>query len=299
VTRQHQLASYVIRDLDSYDELRECVAIQERTWGPDFTELVPAAMLWVATRTGGVVAGAFDQDTRMVGFVFGVTGYRNGHPLHWSDMLAVLPDARGAGLGQALKRHQRQVLLGRGIRDMYWTFDPLEARNAWLNLARLGAVSREYVPDCYGASSSPLHAGLATDRLVAHWKLDAARVRRRLGETDAGPAPAASPPAAPLINPPAAAPAAPPVDPSAAPLVNPPGRLDLEVRAPLVRLRIPEDIQALKQTDLEAARAWRAETRAAFLAYLGRGYGVVEILREESGSSYLLADPEAYAALSS
>jgi predicted GNAT superfamily acetyltransferase len=102
----------------------------------------------------------------------GFAGWVGGRPIHWSDMLAVLPEARDLGLGRRLKEFQRDTLLERGVRDVYWTFDPLESRNAHLNFGHLGVTCREYVRDCYGQSASHLHAGLATDRFVVHWALD-------------------------------------------------------------------------------------------------------------------------------
>jgi predicted GNAT superfamily acetyltransferase len=275
---------YRIRELESYDQIRDCVAIQERTWGPDFHEIVPAAILWVAARTGGIVAGAYDPADRLVGFVFGISGYREGRPLHWSDMLAVLPEARGAGLGRALKEHQRRVLLQRGIRDVFWTFDPLESRNAHLNFARLGAVAREYIRDCYGTSQSPLHRGLGTDRLVAHWQLASPRVRERM-ENAAGAWANGAAAGAGAGRPPVAEQVA------SLPLANAEGGVALP-EAPLVRVRIPGDIQALKDADPGASRHWRESTRAAFETYLGRGYTVVELVRESAEwSSYLLEAP--------
>jgi predicted GNAT superfamily acetyltransferase len=272
--------SHAIRDLTDYADLRRCVTIQERTWGAGFTEIVPPAILWIATRTGGVVAGAFEPGGELVGFVFGISGFREGRPVHWSDMLAVLPEGRGAGLGRSLKLHQRRVLLEGGIRDVYWTFDPLESRNAHINFGRLGAVSGEYIPDCYGTSDSPLHAGLATDRLVVHWRLDAARVASRLAGEDMSRTPSDPD----VINPSAHAP-----------------RLDLDAEQLL--LRIPSDIQAVKRQDPGEALRWRETVREALQHYLDRGYLVVDLVRSpEDGrdlSGYVLArDSAAQAALS-
>ena len=151
--------------------MEQCVALQKATWGDGFDQVVPAAMLWVAQRTGGVASGAFAEDGTLLGFVFGITGVENGRLIHWSDMLAVAPAARGTGLGLALKQHQRELLLGRGVEIVYWTFDPLEARNAHINFERLGVVAREYLRDVYGETGSHLHAGIGTDRLVAEWHI--------------------------------------------------------------------------------------------------------------------------------
>src|SRR5438067_3815899 len=161
-----------VRRVATLAEYQTCVAIQEETWGQGFRELVPTAILMVAQKLGGVCAAAFDAHDRMLGFVFGITGLKDGALVHWSDLLAVRPEARGAHLGERLKRYQRELVLAVGVHTMYWTFDPLVARNAHLNLVRLGARAAEYVPNMYGdRTGSPLHGALATDRFVAEWDL--------------------------------------------------------------------------------------------------------------------------------
>ena len=170
-----------IRPLNGHAEMKQCVALQRITWGAGFDQTVPSAILWVAQETGGVASGAFAPDGSLAGFVFGISGVRDDRLVHWSDMLAVRPDARGIGLGFALKLHQRELLLTLGIDVVYWTFDPLEARNAHLNFRRLGAVAGEYLRDVYGDTGSELHAGIGTDRLLAEWHLRSPRVERRLG----------------------------------------------------------------------------------------------------------------------
>jgi predicted GNAT superfamily acetyltransferase len=257
----------IIRPLASYSEMKRAVEFQRVIWGSNFTELVPAVMFWAAVRTGGIVAGAFDNAGDMLGLLFGLTGWDGTGPIHWSDMLGVHPAARGRGIGLALKRYQRDRLLEAGITRVQWTFDPLEARNAHINFARLGVTAREYIRDCYGASTSPLHRGIGTDRLVADWHLSAARVRRRMDE-------AADPPTDDLRD---------------APLINAPDEpLRLDLAEPRVSLRIPAEIQQLKERDAVAARRWREHTRAAFEAYLGRGYEVRELIRDDAESRYLL-----------
>jgi predicted GNAT superfamily acetyltransferase len=145
-------------------------------------------MFLLADRIGGQVLGAFDGDI-MAGFAMALPGYRNGQPYLHSHMLAVLPQYRNLGLGRRMKLAQRDDALARGFELMEWTFDPLEIKNAHLNIARLGAICRRYQPDFYGPSSSPLQGGLPTDRLYAEWWLNSPRVRRHLGE----PAPAEHP----------------------------------------------------------------------------------------------------------
>lgn len=264
-----------IRPLSSHEDLRACVALQRETWGQDFSELVPAAILLVSQRIGGVTAGAFDDDGTLQGFVFGMTGWEAGRPVHWSDMLAVRRAARGRGVGTLLKRHQRDRLLAIGVASVYWTFDPLESRNAHINFARLGIIAREYETNLYGDTDSPLHAGIGTDRLVALWPIASERVRRRL-EGGAAPAPVAF----------ADAPATIPVVMDGG--LPRPGEPRLELEQGRIRVAVPADIQALKRDDLPLARAWRERTRTTFLHYLGRGWEVRELVREGAWSSYVL-----------
>src|SRR5213079_532117 len=161
-----------IRHLSTHEDFVACVALQEDTWGAAFSERVPAAILKVSQRLGGITAGAFDAQDRLLGFVFGMTGVENGRLVHWSDMLAVRPELRDHGIGRRLKEFQRDTLLERGVGLVYWTFDPLVARNAHLNFNRLGVRVSEYVIDMYGSDTeSALHRGLGTDRFIVAWDI--------------------------------------------------------------------------------------------------------------------------------
>ena len=175
-------------------EYERCVEVQLAVWGYSDGDLIPKRVFIVAQRIGGQVIGAFDRDV-LVGFAMALPGYRDGKPYLHSHMLAVLPKYRNAGLGRRLKLAQRDDALARGFDRMEWTFDPLEIKNAHLNLVRLGAIVRRYIRDFYGPSTSLLQGGLPTDRLVAEWWLRSERVRRILGEDKAGEGMAA--PAAP------------------------------------------------------------------------------------------------------
>lgn len=268
-------AALRIRPLTSHDDLQACVALQRETWGPGFSELVPAAILLVAQRIGGVAAGAFDEAGVLQGFVFGLTGWEDGRPVHWSDMLAVRPEARNQGLGTRLKRHQRNHLLPMGVETVYWTFDPLESKNAWVNFARLGIVARDYAPNLYGDTDSPLHAGIGTDRLVALWPIASERVRTRL----AGERP---PEAAAFAHAPMAVPVRVEAD------VPRCGAARLDLEEARLRVPVPADIQSLKARDRGLALQWRECTRAAFTRYLEAGWEVRELVREGAWSSYIL-----------
>ena len=162
-------------------DFERCVEVQLAVWGYSDGDLIPKRVFIVAQRIGGQVIGAFDRD-ELVGFAMSLPGYRAGKPYLHSHMLAVLPEYRNAGLGRSLKLAQREDALARGFDLMEWTFDPLEIKNAHLNIVRLGAIARRYMPDFYGPSTSPLQGGLPTDRLVAEWWLRSDRVRRTLGE---------------------------------------------------------------------------------------------------------------------
>ncbi|MFN2399380.1 MAG: hypothetical protein ABR543_12170 [Gemmatimonadaceae bacterium] len=259
-----------IRRVQTPDEYAACVAIQIETWGEGFTERVPATILQVAQYVGGVTAGAFNADGRLLGFVFGMTGIRDGRLVHWSDLLAVRPEARDHGLGRRLKFYQRDILLPLGIETMYWTFDPLVARNAHLNLTRLGAHVAEYVPDLYGVETgSAVHGALGTDRFIVNWNIGGADRKAAPaaiasggvgggGHSDYGTGPETE--HAPLIN---------------APLNGDGVPVDGElIDAPAVRLEIPNDIMTVIDRDARVARRWRDTTRRAFLWYLARGYRV-------------------------
>lgn len=168
-----------IRALDHVGEFRQCVELQRLVWGFDDSDLVPSRMFVVSRKIGGQVFGAWDGD-RLAGYALAMPGDRNGHLYLHSHMLAVLPEYRNAGLGRLLKLRQREDALARGIDLMEWTFDPLEIKNAYFNLERLGAVTRRYVPNQYGFTSSRLQGGLPSDRLVAEWWLRSQRVERAL-----------------------------------------------------------------------------------------------------------------------
>jgi len=250
-----------IRPFESHADRAQCVALQELTWGKAFTEKIPAAMLLVAQETGGVTAGAFDDDGTMMGFVFGVTGVRHGKLMHWSDMLAVRPEARGHRLGERLKEFQRDHCRALGVHTIYWTYDPLVARNAHLNLNRMGARVDEFVVAMYGeGTNSPLQGDMPTDRFVLSWAVD--------------------PSAAAL-----------PLDALPTDAVFAVNQHALEgdlSGAPAVAVRVPRDITALAASDITAARRWRFATRRAFSHYLTRGYHVRGFVADADGGAYLL-----------
>src|SRR2546429_8517948 len=165
----------LVRKCETLEEFHGCVELQRQIWGEADLEVEPVTMFVVAAHTGGQVLGAF-ANGRMVGYTLAIAGLREGVPYLHSHMTGVGSDFPDPGVGRLLKLFQREEALGRGIRLVQWTFDPLELRNAHFNLNRLGAISRRYLANLYGTTTSPLHRGLATDRLLVEWHLDSARV---------------------------------------------------------------------------------------------------------------------------
>jgi predicted GNAT superfamily acetyltransferase len=160
-----------LRALTEGRQFQEAVALQKTVWGFNDLELLPVRLFVVATKVGGQAFGAFDGNG-MVGFLLSIPGLKpgGGSYLH-SHMLGVLADYRNRGVGRMLKLRQREDALARGIGLVEWTFDPLELKNAFFNMERLGAIVRRYVENQYGTTTSPLHGGLPTDRCVAEWWL--------------------------------------------------------------------------------------------------------------------------------
>jgi predicted GNAT superfamily acetyltransferase len=168
-----------IRKCEALEEMQACFALQKEVWKFADAELVPVRMFVVAAKIGGQVMGAFVQrngGSELIGFALAIPGVRNGHRYLHSQMLAVRQQYRNGGLGRRLKLYQRDDALARGFELMEWTFDPLEIKNAYLNIERLGAIARRYNVNQYGITSSPLQGGLPSDRLVAEWWLTSKRV---------------------------------------------------------------------------------------------------------------------------
>ncbi|HKP88048.1 MAG TPA: GNAT family N-acetyltransferase [Blastocatellia bacterium] len=276
---------FVIREAESEAEYHAVEDLQREAWGFSDLDIVPAATL-IATRwAGGLVLGAFDGD-RMIGFAYGFPAYEDGRASIHSHMLAVKPEYRNAQAGFYLKLAQRDFALGKGLDEITWTFDPLQSLNAHLNFSKLGVISRRYIVNFYGeSSSSPLHQGFGTDRLWVRWLLASDNVRERVSKDRQ--TTRSSDLSQGLED----------VLPSA--LVRGdeglPRLADFGSALSNDRcfIEIPHDITSLKERDPDAGRVWREATRAAFLASLEAGFTVRDFLRADEARGprwfYLLA----------
>jgi predicted GNAT superfamily acetyltransferase len=269
---------YTIRAFETIEEFQECVELQEDTWGHGFSERVAPAILKVSQILGGIAAGAYSEAGDLDGFVFGMTGLREGEIVHWSDMLAVRGPARDRGLGTCLKAYQREQVLPLGVEKMHWTFDPLQSRNAYLNFAKLGIVVREYAEDMYGQTDSPLHRGIGTDRFIALWLLMSHRVVYRLS----GAAPPHAPPERAVSV----------LGASGEGALPRPGEPDVSRGNDELLVTIPSDIAAIMDDSMDLALEWRRATRTVFVHYLAAGYEVKEIFRGERTSQYMLVQTD-------
>lgn len=281
---------YTIRPLESHQDYVACEELQAEAWQmPDYRDSVPAALLKVSQQNGGVLLGAFDSHDQLVGFVYGILGMEDRadrrHLKHHSHMLAVKPEWRRTGLGIALKFAQREQLVAQGIDLATWTFDPLQAANARLNLIRLGAIARHYLVNAYGEMTDALNFGLPSDRFEVEWWVNSPRVqacsagqRQEYEWND---------------------------EYCVFELVeNPMGlqkiRKVREMPADAVLVEIPEDINAVKRADLELCQDWRMKTRDVFIQAFVDGLVAVGIAekREDRRTriAYVLTRDDIFAA---
>lgn len=265
VTEVAAARGFELRAELEHADLLEIEAIQREVWGPD--DMVPAPHLRAVEHAGGQLAAAF-RDGRMIGFAYGFLAAPHGRAMRGaglhSHMVAVRDEGRRAGVGQALKWFQREWCLERGLSWISWTFDPLQARNARLNLEHLGAVARDYLPDFYGPMGGPLGGGQSSDRLLALWQLGAPRVVARVpGQEDAEPSRHVTAHDDAL---PWAVRAAGDTD-EAEPLIA-----AVPAGAEAVRVAVPRNSTALLHERPELARRWRTAVRVAMAPLLEQGY---------------------------
>lgn len=263
------------RVLSSDADFEQCLELQRATWGNDFRELVPPTILRIALKVGGIAEGAFAPGERLVGFVFGLSGLRRSRIAHWSHMLAVYEEARGLGVGLRLKERQRDLLLRLGCEVVYWTYDPLVARNANLNLCRLGALPEEYARDMYGSDTgSSLHSGLGTDRFVVAWEIASPRVAAALEGRGVPPQPLPEASSALAVT-----------HFGTGGLLEEPHSEGELAAAREYFVEIPDDIELVKAAAFEEARRWRAATRYALETGFALGFRVAGLSRGAVGDA--------------
>jgi predicted GNAT superfamily acetyltransferase len=280
-----------LRDLHTIEEFRRVVALEYDIWGyTDYADVVTVPVFIITVKRGGILIGAFDEADRMVGFVYSLVGVTDGKPIQWSHMAGVVPEYRSQGLGRDLKLAQRERALEGGFDMIEWTFDPLQAANAHLNFAKLGVVAEEYAVNIYGESSSTLHRGTPTDRLVVQWRIREPHVERRIQGSGVpesrgagGPrftARAAEVAEAPVVNTTAASGEWRVID-----------SIDLTREDRRVWVEIPIGFTEMQQKNADLALEWRLELREVFRTYFDRGYRAVdfELRREQGVGRYLLA----------
>ena len=265
-------------DIHDLSGCRAVVDIQIAVWGRD-AETVPASLLSVSMKRGGILIGGYEGET-LIGFVWSMPAVRDGKPTHWSHMLAVLPEARAQGLGRALKLAQRQRAIEQGIELIEWTFDPLQAPNAHLNFVGLGCLATTYLVDAYGSMSGPLHRGTPTDRLIVEWHVTSPHVERRLAHRSAIVARSADVRDVPLL-----------VDATAGESWTECDAVHPREDSPRVLLPVPPRFSEMQQQATDLALRWRHCVRDAFAWAFDRGYRAVDFYldRQRGGGAYLLA----------
>jgi predicted GNAT superfamily acetyltransferase len=270
----------LIRDLTTIEDFQHVVALEKAIWGyTDQGDLVTVPVFIFTVHRGAVLIGAFDESGRMIGFAYGVVGMKAGRPMLWSHMTGVLPEYRG-GLGLRLKLAQRERALAQGYDLIEWTFDPMQAMNAHFNFAKLGGVVEEYAVNFYGESTSALHRGTPTDRVVLSWRIGEPHVVRRLEQAPALRARAQEVMEAPIAN---------------TTVMEGEWRkttkIDLTIHERRLWIEIPTGFTEMQQRAPERALAWRLDVRQMFEEYLAKGYRAVDfVLQREAGfGRYLLA----------
>lgn len=263
--------SISIRPLQSIDEFHACETLQYRVWAmSDDLEVVPLHLMLPVQRNGGLLLGAFDGGD-LVGFLFGFPAYdTEGRPKHCSHMMGVDSRYQGTGIGYRLKLAQREFVLDQGLDLVTWTYDPLESRNAYLNIHKLGAVCRTYLRDYYGSLADGLNAGMPSDRFQVEWWIESEQLGRRLsgqisewtsdsvlqviatGHTSGG-----------FLT---------------------PGLLTLDADPPVLQVEIPANYQAIRAAEPALALEWRLTLRQVFEACFAAGYTVVDFVSHQAKS---------------
>jgi predicted GNAT superfamily acetyltransferase len=254
------MARVEIRPLRTYDEYRQCERLQMVVWG---SLGVGSEVLTVTQKYGGVVLGSL-LEGRVIGFIYAFLARYRGRLAHWSHMMAVEVAHRDRGLGFRMKGVHRKLALKQGIKFICWTFDPLQSRNATLNIFRLGALPEEYVPDCYGNFPSVIEKGLPSDRFIVNWRIASERVGQRLRGT--GPSLRKLP--WPVVN----------ETHKVAEVFSENRKIRLDLGALRLLVEIPSNTDEMRSKIPRLAKRWRMETRQIFQHYFSEGYRVEDFI---------------------
>jgi len=263
------------RSVTDVKEIEEIIALQQMIWGAG---VVPLGQLIAAAHNGGVVIGAYLHE-KLIGFCYGFPGYRSGENYLYSHMLGIHPDYRDLGMGHQLKFEQRTIALANGYNKMVWTYDPLESRNAYLNLCKLGAYVKTYVESYYGEMNDQINRGLPSDRCIVEWKLNSNRALAAIK----GPSLEEEgwKTYDRLINWELCG--VKPVPVSLKNAGNKSGYL----------IPVPTSIQSLKQSDIELASEWRYALREQFCDAFAKGYAAVGLIRSDEPVQYYVIEKAA------
>jgi predicted GNAT superfamily acetyltransferase len=271
-----------IRPVQRLEEYRAAEDIQREAWGLADARLTSSDILIAIHKSGGLVLGAFDTTQSgqpyMVGYLCSFVGlHPNGRVKHASHQLGILPAYQGQNIGYRMKLAQRDYVLSQGIDLITWTYDPLESRNAYLNIHKLGAVCNTYIPNAYGPMRDTLNQGLPSDRFQVEWHIASNYVARRLEGTYTSPVSSElQNMQVPLLN------ADVPTSPQAQPYASLPNNHER------LLIAIPQSFQAIKVADMQQAAAWRQQSGLLFETAFVSGYTVVDLLVEDTRRYYLL-----------
>lgn len=262
-----------IRELTTMVEMEQVQELEQKVWK---TEAVPTHQTLTAVKNGGIMVGAYEGE-QLVGFSYGFAGFRNGKSYVCSHMLGIDEGYRSQGIGEKLKRKQREMAIEKGYDRMQWTYDPLETRNGYLNLTKLNGICDTYVENCYGEMQDGLNEGLPSDRFELHWHLTSPYVVEKHVPTTED----------------AAALSTLSFNEESLPVFV--AGNDQTLTQPAYSITVPKDFQALKAASRELAMDWRLQTRAQFQKLFKAGYAAVRLQPYETYNEYIFVKKETLA----
>ncbi|WP_042346930.1 GNAT family N-acetyltransferase [Bacillus massiliigorillae] len=253
----------IIKPLYSLEELLDMQRLEQDVWGDDFT---PIHQTITVAKNGGIILGAYDKD-KLIGFLYSFPGFKNDSVFLCSHLVGIDIAYRGQGIGEQLKRKQKELALDKGFKLITWTFDPLESANANLNIRKLKGVCRTYIEDCYGKLDGKLNSGLPTDRFLVEWHLDSDHVRNEDGYNHRDAASVF------IVS----------MNEAGLPYIK---NVNEEVMKQLesfdtLSITVPTQFQAMKKADFSLAKEWRTQTREVFQTLFSQGFIVVDVERKQ------------------